>query len=306
MGSLACLHIGERPLAREIQSLANSLARFDISEPGRVLACVEVRSSLLEQIRALQFDDPKLCKIRDKVLKGKASESRLDEEGILRIKGRVCVPQTGDLTTLIMEEAHSLSMKHDIVKFVSKCLNCQQVKYGHQKPGGNSQRMPIPECKWDMIAMDFLMTYTSEKLAKIYIHEVLRLHGVPVSIISDRGTQVTSYFWKNLQMELAEFAYNNNYHSSTEMAPFEALYGSRYQSSIRLFDSFERVRDVAYELALPPGLSSFHPVFHVSMFKKWDLVMLDQNLSYEEEPIAILDRQICKFRSKEIASVKVQ
>ncbi|XP_059306353.1 uncharacterized protein LOC132057766 [Lycium ferocissimum] len=107
IGSLACLHIGEIPLAREIQSLANSLARLDISEPGRVFACVEARSSLLEQIRALQFDDPKLCKIRYKVLKGKASESRLDEEGILRIKGRVCVPQTGDLTTLIMEEAHS-------------------------------------------------------------------------------------------------------------------------------------------------------------------------------------------------------
>ncbi|XP_059292458.1 uncharacterized protein LOC132045905 [Lycium ferocissimum] len=82
------------------------------------------------------------------------------------------------------------------------------------------------------------------------------------------------------------------------------------------FDMIQRVGDVAYELALPSGLSSVHLVFHVSMLKKyvsdgshvirWDLVMLDHNLSYEEEPIAILDCHIRKMRSKEIASVEVQ
>ena len=59
-----------------------------------------------------------------------------------------------------------------------------------------------------------------------------------------------------------------------------------------------------------------HPVFHVSMLKKyhgdgnyiirWDSVLLDENLSYEEEPVAILDREVRKLRSKEIASIKVQ
>ena len=38
-------------------------------------------------------------------------------------------------------------------------------------------------------------TYNSDKLAKIYIQEIVRLHGVPISIISDRGTQFTSHFW---------------------------------------------------------------------------------------------------------------
>ena len=115
-------------------------------------------------------------------------------------------------------------MKRDIVDFVAQCLNCQQIKYEHQRPRGTLQRMPFPEWKWERISMDFLvglpktlgkfdsiwvivdrltkyahfipvkMTSNAEKLAKLYISEIVRLHGVPLSIISDRGTQFTSNF----------------------------------------------------------------------------------------------------------------
>ena len=71
-----------------------------------------------------------------------------------------------------------------------------------------------------------------------------------------------------------------------------------------------------YELALPQGLSGVHPVFHVSMLKRYygdgnyiircDSVLLDENLTYEEEPVAILDREIHNLRSRENASIKVQ
>ena len=52
MGSLAMLQFGKRPLARDVQSLANSFVRLDISESDKVLAYMEARSSLLEQIQA--------------------------------------------------------------------------------------------------------------------------------------------------------------------------------------------------------------------------------------------------------------
>ena len=46
------------------------------------------------------------------------------------------------------------------------------------------------------------VTYNAEKLAKLYISKILRLHGVPLSIISDRGTQFTSKFWRTFHAEL--------------------------------------------------------------------------------------------------------
>ncbi|XP_070036832.1 uncharacterized protein [Nicotiana tomentosiformis] len=86
----------------------------------------------------------------------------------------------------------------------------------------------------------------------------------------------------------------------------------RYISPLEILD---RVGEVAFKLALPPNLSGVHPVFHVFMLRKYngDLsyvldfssVQLDKDLTYVEQPVAILDRQVRKLRSKNISSVKV-
>ena len=125
-------------------------------------------------------------------------------------------------------------------------------------------------------------TYGVAKYAQIYVDEIVLLHGVPISIISDRGTQFTSRFWRALHealgtrldlstafhpqtdgqsertiqiledmlracvmdfggsweryLPLAEFAYNNSYQASIQMAPFEALYGRKCRSPIGWFE----------------------------------------------------------------------
>ena len=61
----------------------------------------------LDKIKGKQFDDEKLSRIWDMVLRGEAKEAKIDEEGVLRIKGRVCVPRVDDLIHTILTEAHS-------------------------------------------------------------------------------------------------------------------------------------------------------------------------------------------------------
>ncbi|XP_070002835.1 uncharacterized protein [Nicotiana sylvestris] len=77
----------------------------------------------------------------------------------------------------------------------------------------------------------------------------------------------------------------------------------------------QRVGKVSYRLDLPSEMSLVHPVFHVSMLKKAvgdpstivlvGTIEVNEELSYEEIPLAILDRQVRKLRNKETASVKM-
>ncbi|CAN4087034.1 unnamed protein product [Withania somnifera] len=138
-------------------------------------------------------------------------------------------------------------MKKDIADHVSKCLNRRRVKYEHRRPGGLMQRLPIHEWKWERVTMDFVSglprtsrgfdsvwvivdrstksahfipthsSYSAERPARIYIREVVRLHGVPISIISDRGTQFTSKFWRAVQRDLGtEVHLSTAFHPQTD------------------------------------------------------------------------------------------
>ncbi|XP_070032156.1 uncharacterized protein [Nicotiana tomentosiformis] len=100
---------------------------------------------------------------------------------------------------------------------------------------------------------------------------------------------------------------------------------SRYfvhPGSIKMYHDLKEVykwndmkRNVAYRLELPPEMSLVHPLFHMSMLKKVvgdpslivsvDTIEVNEELTYEEIPVAILDRQVQNLRNKEIANVKV-
>ena len=77
----------------------------------------------------------------------------------------------------------------------------------------------------------------------------------------------------------------------------------------------ERVGNVAYRVDLPPNISNFHDVFHVSQLRKYisdtshvihmDNVQVQDNLTVETMPVWIADREIKTLRGKEIALVKV-
>nr|GEZ73605.1 reverse transcriptase domain-containing protein [Tanacetum cinerariifolium] len=124
------------------------------------------------------------------------------------------------------------NMKADIATYVSKYFTCAKVKAEHQKPSGFLIQPKIPEWKWDNITMDFVTklpkssqgydtiwvivdrltksaiftpireTDHMDKLARIYLNEVVTRHGIPVSIISDRNPRFASNFWRSLQNAL--------------------------------------------------------------------------------------------------------
>ncbi|GJW23833.1 putative reverse transcriptase domain-containing protein [Tanacetum coccineum] len=129
------------------------------------------------------------------------------------------------------------NMKADIATYVSKCLTCAKVKAEHQRPSGLLVQPKIPEWKWDNITMDFVTklpkssqgydtiwvivdrltksaifvpmreTDPLDKLARMYLKEVVTRHGIPVSIICDRDPSIKA-------------------------APFEALYGRKCRSPV--------------------------------------------------------------------------
>ncbi|WMV42147.1 hypothetical protein MTR67_035532, partial [Solanum verrucosum] len=74
MGSIACLGVSNRPLAKETQTLESNFIELGISKKGGVLASIEVRPTFIEEIKAKQFEDEKLNELRKKIVSSKAQD----------------------------------------------------------------------------------------------------------------------------------------------------------------------------------------------------------------------------------------
>ena len=200
----------------------------------------------MNHIREVQQSDHFLQEKVLDVTEDKEKEFERDATGLIRYKGRICVPQSDELKAAILEEAHKsrlsfhpgmtkmyqdlkrsfwwYGMKRDVAEYVARCLTCQKAKAEHQRPSGELKPLEIPEWKWESISMDFVygllkmsrgqdavwvivdrltksahfipvsMKYKMEKLTELYIKEVVRLHGIPSSIVSDRDPRFTSQF----------------------------------------------------------------------------------------------------------------
>ncbi|XP_075096463.1 uncharacterized protein LOC142174547 [Nicotiana tabacum] len=107
MGSFTRLSVVKRPIVKEAQQIASKRVRLDEEYDGRLIANMGAKSTLVEQVEAKQFEDASLLKLKEGVLSGKIKNFALDENGVMRLNGRVCVPNMDDLRRAIMVEAHS-------------------------------------------------------------------------------------------------------------------------------------------------------------------------------------------------------
>nr|GEY39664.1 putative reverse transcriptase domain-containing protein [Tanacetum cinerariifolium] len=196
-------------------------------------------------------------------------------------------------------------MKRDIVIYVSKCLTCSKVKAEHQRTSGLLQKPEIPE--WKLTKSAYFLAikedYSTERLARIYIGEIVARHRVPVSIISDRDGRFTSRCWQTVQKALGtrldmSMVYHPQKYVQSErtiqsledmlracvidfggdrvmlkVSPWKGVIhfgrnGKLAPRHVGPFQILERIGPVAYRLRLPKELSGVHDTFHVSNLKK--------------------------------------
>lgn len=139
-----------------------------------------------------------------------------------------------------------MGMKKCVQQFVMDCDVCQRQKYMATAPGGLLQPLNVPELIWEDVPMDFITglpkskgfeailvvvdhlskyghfiplkhPYTAQLVAEIFTKEVVRLHGVPASILSDRDPIVVSSFWRELfKLQGTQLKMSTAYHPQTD------------------------------------------------------------------------------------------
>ncbi|MCI06201.1 retrotransposon protein, partial [Trifolium medium] len=172
---MSSLMVKELDLIEEFRDL--SLV-CEVTPKSVRLGMLKLTNPFLEEIKECQKTDKKLMEKLVLIKEGKETDFGVDENGIIKYRGRVCVPDVPELIKMILEEGHrsGLSihpgvtkmyqelkklfwwpgMKRQISEFVYDCLVCQKSKIEHQKPSGLLQPLFVPEWKWDSIAMDFV------------------------------------------------------------------------------------------------------------------------------------------------------
>nr|GEU83159.1 hypothetical protein [Tanacetum cinerariifolium] len=134
--------------------------------------------------------------------------------------------------------------------------------------------------------------YKMDRLARLYLNEIITRHGLPISIIFDRDSRSTSRFWKSMQEALGtrrrkplEFSVGD--HVLLKVTPWKGVI--RFKKKGKLaprfvgpFEITERIGPVAYRLRLPGELNDVHDTFHVSNLKK---CLADQTLHVPLEEI---------------------
>ncbi|MBW0572731.1 hypothetical protein O181_112446 [Austropuccinia psidii MF-1] len=209
---------------------------------------------------------------------------------------------------LINRDFHWDVMNQFIKDYVSSCQQCSRNKNIHHEKFGLLKPLQIPSGPWISLSLDFITqlpfsnncdsilvavdrfskmaifiptygTITALKLAQIFISHVFSQHGLPVSIISDRGSLFVSSFWTNLCQQLKISRYlSTAFHPETDGQTERLWLASKNikttrptkKLSERWLDPFEVIKKIgshAYHLKVPQQWKPVHPVFHVTLLE---------------------------------------
>nr|ABA98065.2 retrotransposon protein, putative, Ty3-gypsy subclass [Oryza sativa Japonica Group] len=222
-------------LCRELEKL-----RLTVVQSG-VPASLTVHPTLESQIREAQKDDEGIKELIKRIQEKKDTNFSIDDQGTVWCGPRICVPAKKELRDLILKEAHESA--YSIHPGSTKMY--QDIKAYFWWAG--MKRDVAEYWKWEEIGMDFITglprtpsgydsiwvivdrltksahfvpvktTYDGKKLAELYMTHVVCRFGCPKKIVSDRGTQFTSRFWKQLHEALGtDLNFSTAYHPQTD------------------------------------------------------------------------------------------
>nr|GFC01345.1 putative reverse transcriptase domain-containing protein [Tanacetum cinerariifolium] len=210
--------------------VADALSRKERLKPRRVRAMsITIHSGLKTKILEAHGEASKDLKAPAEWLRGLETHFERRDNGGIYFFGRIWIPSVGGVRKQIMDEAHTSrysihpsadkmyydlrdlywwpGMKRDIAEYVSRCLTggYDAIWVIMDRLTKSAHFLPIRE------------DYKTEKLARIYINEIVARHGVPVSIISDRDGQFASHLWQALQEVLGtKLHMSTAYHPETD------------------------------------------------------------------------------------------
>ncbi|XP_070036945.1 uncharacterized protein [Nicotiana tomentosiformis] len=214
---LAHLEAYQRSLAKEVHRLAGLGVRLADPSKGGVIVQNRAKSSLVVEVKKKQYNDPLLVQLKEGIRKHKTMAISLGmDDGTLRYQGRLCVPNMNGLRERIMTEAHtsryyvlprSTKMYHDLKKVYwwndmkrNEMINMDFVIGLPRK--FDSIWVIVDRLTKSAHFLPIKATDIAEQYAQLYIKEIVRLHGTPVFIISNRGAQFTANLWKTFQQGL--------------------------------------------------------------------------------------------------------
>jgi transposase InsO family protein len=180
-------------------------------------------------------------------------------------------------------------MKKEVDDFCAACQVCGRSKSSRHRPYGPLMPLSIAECPWASVSMDFVTNLPmsngmtciftivdrfskmahfvaipkipdAEETASLFLQEIVRLHGLPREVISDRGSQFVSHFWKRL-LELLDIqqCLSSAYHPQSDGQSERA--NQVLQQYIRCFISYNQ--DNWFQL-LPLAEFTFNNTMNVS------------------------------------------
>ncbi|KAJ8754865.1 hypothetical protein K2173_015377 [Erythroxylum novogranatense] len=201
------------PLLEEMAKLKISLKQED---SDCLLDNFRVRPILREKVIELQIQDAELSRLRDEIQNGKNSEVIVSDDGLMTVENRLCIPDVQEVKTDIMDEAHNApyAMHPGSTRMVT-------MDFLMGLPRNSRKHDAI----WVIVdrltkSAHFLaikQTDSLHVLAKKYIDEIVRLHGIPDSIVSDRDPRFTSRFWGSLQEALGtKLHFSTAFHPQTD------------------------------------------------------------------------------------------